>query len=151
MRVPGSRNPKSGAYVRFERLIGLDRQRRVYTYSLQQLGESLGVYGPEMRPTKTGRRNPNFRGHVHRWYQTYIALNQLRQLRGGAFSDGCRHWACYILALVQTKIGTKAADVERDGLNLAKQCRPPLNESEALDSIRSGIRAKRNSSESRRL
>jgi hypothetical protein len=115
----------------------------MYTYSIDQMGEFLGVQGPEMRPTKTGKRNPNFRGHVQRWHQTYIAFNQLRQIRGGSFGEGCRHWACYILALIQTKIGMKAADIQRDCLDLARQCRPPLSESDAVASIRSGIRSRK--------
>ncbi len=138
MRVPGSRNSKAGgAYVRFERLVGQDEQGHVYAYTLEQMGELLGVARPQMRPVKSGKRNPNFRGHVALWQQRYIAFNQLRQIRGGAFKEGCRNNACYLHAVMLWRMGMEKADIERDVFAFARQCRPPVSELDLRSTVQS--------------
>jgi hypothetical protein len=140
MRVPGSRNTKAGGkYVRFERYVGQDPQGHIHAYTLRQLGDLLGIAPSQMRPGRSGKRNPNFRGHVALWHHRYVALNQLR-LRGGAFKEGCRHSACYLLAVTLHRIGVQQADVERDVFALARQCRPPLAEHDVASTIRSALR-----------
>jgi hypothetical protein len=141
MRVPGSRNSKvKDGYVRFERLVGEDDKGNIVSYTLDELAKILEVDPPEFRPSKEGKRRAEFRGHVALWQQRYIAFDQLRRIRGGAFKDGGRHNACFLLALILWRTGLNKPDVERDVLALARQCQPAIPETEARMQIASALR-----------
>jgi hypothetical protein len=106
MRIPGSRNGKSGSLVRFEVSID-DATGQPFAYTLNALANWLGVDGVKPRQERGARKPPNprlsrngKRGVLARAELCRRRFERLCELRGpSGFEVGIRHYAAWILAL----------------------------------------------------
>lgn len=127
-RIPGSRNSKSGSFVRYNTTLRADGTG--YSYTLGSLATELNVESPcNPRPSRTST-NPVFSARALKGYHAQQRnrlenFQRLWSIRGG-FSDGCRNRAAYLYAMFLRRSGANQTNLSTQLERLAESCSPPL-------------------------
>ncbi len=127
-RIPGTLNPKSGEYVRWN--LVLDSEGHPILHRLHDLARDFGVslsdgmsrrLVPDADPAK---RMAGQRGQVGRWWKCYRMLFELTNLRQ-RHPVGCRHATAYIYSGSLAAVVRGAARIQRDNpSNLPAEWKP---------------------------
>jgi hypothetical protein len=140
MRVPGSLNTKVPARVNW-----YDTDPAPPVLSLVEWANLLGIDSkPRSLPgeRRKGSNRAMRQAAMKRWSNGIEGFRKLWKLRGH-FDVGVRHDAIWLYSFLLHRHHEPAEEIERQCLNLAAACRPPLSEAETREYIALGKKTAR--------
>jgi hypothetical protein len=136
-RVPGSIN--SNVEQRVKYLFPSADGKRGFTYTMEQLAESLRIELPRMRQHKARTSLPPspraVTGHRALAQHRFDDFMRLRELRGG-FVDGTRNHAALIFAIILCANGFEESAIKSEVTKFARECHPPLTTQEVENALK---------------
>ena len=138
LRVPGSTNTKAEPgheLVQFRFLLDVDENQRGAVYTLEGLGQLLGLDLPSLR--RHSLRSESSRALVGMralWAQRLDALRALSRARGG-FREGCRNRAAYYYGAFLRGYGMDEKSTLAAMQTFGSECHPPLKRQQILSAF----------------